>query len=136
MKTRIILVILFFILAAVTCDYADNRLKIVNNSNKTIVVDFSADTLLEEMENKFIGYYLQNKILPSDTIIRTMPGSMRGWELLIEHSKNDKLNMYVISFDTLNKYKDWNYIRTKSLYEKYEYSLEELEISNWIIEYK
>lgn len=134
MKLKVFLFIISLVMLAGTCDYTDNRLKIRNNSNHAIAFDYSIDTVLEQ-ESKKIESIISDKIMPGETVSQTMPGSANGWPFLIKRSKNNKLNVFVFEVDTLLKYNDWEYIRTRKLYKRYEYLEEDLNRTNWTVEY-
>lgn len=128
-------IVLFFICISSKCVPSDNRLKIINKSDQKIVVDFSRDTIFEEGGNHLIGYYLDNGIAPDDTLKRSLRGSKDAWIEYVMRSKNGKLNLFIISYDTLKSCKDFNYIKKHRLYEIEGYTLDELEENNWTIQY-
>lgn len=132
MKFQQFLILIVLVSLAGACDYTDDRLNIRNNSNHAIAFDYSVDTTLEKKQIYNIPYYIENKILPGETIAQTIPMS---WPSLIYRSNNKKLNVFIISIDTLLKYDDWEYIRTHRLYQRYSFTEEELNRINWIIEY-
>ena len=117
-----------------TCDYTDNRLKIKNNSNFAIALDYSTDTILVQ-EIKKIDAIISDKIMPGEIVNQSLPGSSNAWPFLIKRSKNNKLNIFIFNIDTLLKYNNWEYIRNQRLYKRYELSEEELNKSDWIVEY-
>ena len=132
MKLHQFLILLALVSLVGACDFYDERLNIKNNSNYAIAFDYSIDTTLEKNQIYNIPYYIENKILPGETIAQTIPMS---WPSLIYRSNNKKLNVFIISIDTLLKYDDWEYIRTHRLYQRYSFTEEELDRINWIIEY-
>lgn len=135
MKIKLIVVLILFITLAGTCDYNDNRLMIRNNSDHAIAFDYSLDTILEKRNNENIAFYIRDKILPGETVAKNKPGSTNSWSFLIQKSNNKKLNLFIISIDTLTKYNNWEYIRNNRLYKRYELTEEELNKKNWIVEY-
>ena len=132
MKLHQFLILLVLVSLAGACDYTDNRLNIKNNSNYAIAFDYSIDTTLRKNQIYNIPFYIEGKILPGETIAQTIPMS---WPSLIYRSNNKKLNVFIISIDTLLKYDDWEYIRTHRLYQRYSFTEEDLNRTNWIIEY-
>lgn len=128
----LILILISFLGA---CDYYDNRLQIKNNSYQAIVFDYSLDTLLKNETFDRIPYLIRDQIGPYCTVNKIIPGSTQGWPFLIQASKNQKLNVFFIIVDTLVKYNDLEYISDHKLYKRFEYSEEELENLNWVIEY-
>jgi|GEM_PF-1761484 len=132
MKLHQFLILLALVSLAGACDFNDDRLNIKNNSNHAIAFDYSIDTTLRRNQIYNIPFYIEGKILPGETIAQTIPMS---WPSLIYRSNNKKLNVFIISIDTLLKYDDWEYIRTHRLYQRYSFTEEELNKMNWIIEY-
>lgn len=135
MKKNLLVIMIALLVLAGTCDYSDNRLTVKNNSEQVITVDFSEDTLMEKRSNDNIVYFVRDKIEQGETMRKTMPGSENGWPFLVQRSKNNRLNIFFIEVDTLVKYNDWDYIKANRLYIRKEYTLEELEKGDWVIEY-
>ena len=135
MKLQQFLILLALVSLAGACDYTDDRLNIKNNSNYAIAFDYSLDTTLEKKQIYDIPSYIVEKILPGETKSQSIFGSTQGWPFLIQRSNNNKLNVFIISIDTLLKYDDWEYIRTHRLYQRYSFTEEELNRINWIVEY-
>ena len=121
-------------LLAFTCDHYDGRLMIVNNSSLIIVTHFSGDSIIKDLDNEFIGSYLAKRLSIGDTLKRIIPGR-NAWQNMVKNSPNGKLNVFVVPYDTLRKYRDWDSIREKGLYERFGYTLEELKRSKWLVEY-
>ena len=128
-------IILLLFLTASECGSEDTRLKLVNQSNEKIVVDYSRDSVFHDGGNQLIGYYLQSNIAPGDTLQRTMKGSKDAWVRYVMRSTNYKLNVFVILYDTLKAHGSFTYIKNNSLYDHSSYSLEELKDKGWIIHY-
>lgn len=124
---------LIILIGFLSCDYYDSRLIIQNNGDHEICFIYAHDTILDPVSNN-IEYYLMEKITPGETSIETLPGK-NSWNILMQKSKNKKLNVFFIELDTMLKYNDWQYIRNNKLYHRYEYSEEELNVMNWLIEY-
>ena len=135
MKLHQFLILIVLVSLAGACDFTDNRLNIRNNSNHAIAFDYSVDTTLEKKQIYDIPSYIVEKILPGETKSQSIFGSTQGWPFLIQRSNNNKLNVFIISIDTLLKYDDWEYIRTHRLYQRYSFTEEELNRINWIVEY-
>lgn len=133
MKINLILAIVVLVTFAGTCDYNDSRLLIKNNSEHAITFDYSLDTVLEKRSN--LDFYIRDKIMPGETVAKTKPGSTNSWPFLIQKSNNKRLNLFIINIDTLTRYNDWEYIRNNRLYKRYELTEEDLNRSNWIVEY-
>lgn len=135
MKKYVFLLFVIFIAPIGSCDYYDNRLQVQNNSNEQITFEFSLDTVLDQGKNEDIKYLIRDGLSPGETKRQTRPGSTNAWPGFIEQSNNKKLNVFFINLDSLSKFNDWNYLREKKAFTRKEYSLEELERINWIIEY-
>ena len=135
MKLHQFLILLVLVSFVGACDFYDERLNIKNNSNYAIAFDYSIDTTLEKKQIYDIPSYIVEKILPGETKSQSIFGSTQGWPFLIQRSNNNKLNVFIISIDTLLKYDDWEYIRTHRLYQRYSFTEEELNRTNWIVEY-
>jgi hypothetical protein len=135
MKPNLILILAGLLVFAGTCDYNDNRLQVKNNSKEVITVDFSEDIILENRINDNIKFFIRDKILPGETLRKTMPGSDNGWPFLVQRSVNNRLNVFFINVDTLSKYNDWRLIRERELYIRKEYTIEELEKNNWVVQF-
>ena len=133
MKLHFYLIVLILFFATGACDFNDIRLSVKNNSNHAIVFVTSLDTNIQYSNN--IEYYIDNKILPGEIGNKTQRGSTNAWSLSIRRSKNKKLNVFIISVDTLTKYNNWENIVTRKLYKRYEFTEEDLDRINWIIEY-
>ena len=128
-----IILSLFFI--ASECGSEDNRLKLVNQSSGRIVVEFTRDSVFHDGGDQLIGYYLQTHVSPGDTLQKSMEGGKDAWVRYVMRSNNYKLNLYVISYDTLKAHRSFSYIKNNSLYKHYTYTLEELRESGWLIHY-
>ena len=119
------------------CDYYDHRLQIQNNSDHEITYFTSIDTIMDidQLNINHIDVYIGKKIVPGVTINSTKIGSTQAWPFFIRKSVNEKLNIFFFSVDTLLKYNDWGIIKKLNLYEMYSFTEEELEQSNWLIDY-
>jgi hypothetical protein len=137
-KTKCVLKIITFIILSfifvTSCDLADNRLQIINNSSSTICYDYSTSGDINPDSNRLF-WYLSNQILPSKTQNISLLGSRNMWIKEIENSKTKRLSIFLFNVDTLKKYEDLNFIIKNSLYEKFDYSISDLEKNNWIINY-
>ena len=133
-RLQITLSILILILLLGACQKVDIKLKVKNNSKHAVAFDCSLDTVLDA-ESYDINIFIRDKINPGAISTQIKPGDTKGWQSLIESSKNKKLNAFIIEIDTLLKYNDWEYIRKNKLYNRYELTEEELNKKNWTIEY-
>lgn len=135
MKSYISLYVFLIIISLISCDFTDNRLKIKNNSNETITFEYSSDTILQTDDTDRINNLKRDKIFPRELCDEDKPGSKNEWSKVIYDSKNKKLNVFIIDYDTLLKYNDLNYMKNNRLYKRYEYSEAYLNKNNWIISY-
>jgi hypothetical protein len=134
MKNLYLLKISIIIMLIIACDYTDNKLKVKNNSSETICFVHDMDTILDNQESD-IYYFNRNCIVPGEISSQVAFGRPYEWSDEINRSKNKKLNVFIINHDTLLKYNDWQYISINKLFKRYEYTEEELNKNNWIIEY-
>lgn len=116
------------------CDVADNRLQIVNKSSSAISYDYSTSGEINPDSNR-IFWYLSNQILPNKTQRVSLLGSKNMWVKEIENSKTKKISIFIFNVDTLKKHKDMDFILKRHLYEKFEYSISDLEKIDWTIKY-
>jgi hypothetical protein len=133
MKERLFYMLICLVCIVESCDYLDTRLKVINHSSHSVIVAFSIDTVFGDKSNS-IGYDLDYKINQFDTLAVGLPGSKKEWNKFAYNSVNSELHVYFIPSDTL-MHQDWNYIRERELYERYDFTLEELKKQNWIITY-
>jgi len=142
MKKNLILKIAIMLNLFTSCENYDDRLKIRNNSEHSICFESSYDTILDTTIMS-IDFLLNRKIHSGELSPQMHPGT---WINVIKGSKNKKLNVFIIEYDTLIKYRDATrleplqqsksmYIHKNKLYQRYEFTEEELNKSNWIIEY-
>jgi len=124
---------LFFslILLLTACPMDRERgLVVKNNSNQVIVVTggyILPDTLLPKNLNKLIN------INPNDK--HSIYGGLVGdswWEKL---DRGEKLTLFVLSKDSIDKY-SWDYLRENNvIIKRYEFNWEELDMIKWHITY-
>jgi len=135
--------IIFFTIES--CDPADNRLKIVNNSNTDIYFFYSCDSSLNNLNLFKTGYY-RNSIgdstfITSDHLInkradRKVP--MRGlnaWEQYLNNCNNKEIYIYIFLDSIVNKFPP-DEISKRRMYEKcFNYNAYDLKQINWTIVY-
>lgn len=131
---KIILPSLLALILLTGCDFADNRLQIVNKSSIAISYDYSTSGEINPDSNR-IFWYLSNQILPNKSQRVTLLGSRNMWVKEIENSKTKRLSIFIFNVDTLIKYENMDFILKSNLYEKFEYSISDLEKINWTINY-
>jgi hypothetical protein len=128
MRIAVISVLIF--LSA--CDYYDNRLRIVNHTKSKITVGTYNDTIPDFPSAGKTEFYLRRLAEPGDTLEVTEIGK-NGWPFVIARSWNKKLNLIVYSVDSLLKYQSIDTLIKKEIYERYEFSEEELKTKNWVV---
>ena len=131
-----------------SCDFIDDRLKIRNDSERTIYYTYQdEDTLIKDKNaiqvydiyryaneggDEKIDTVYNNRVLPDS--IHTVPFNA-NWETSINSYPDKSITFFIFSKDTLLKY-NWNDIVEMKAYEKKEsYSVEELKSRNWVITY-
>lgn len=111
----------------------DLRLKVKNESSKTIIFDVFHDSIPS------LKYYINPQVYYEKAI---RPDSIRaiksyGWEDELKFSHNGKVNLYFFDIDTLKKYGDMDTIvRNKLWIKQMSVSKEELEKNNWVVVFK
>ena len=128
-------VLIIILTASCVMDSANGRLQVKNNSNYDISVEIHVfDTIIHEMVNH-PELYINRKISHGEIRRQIILGRKRDWPQFIERSTNKKLNVFIFATDTIKKYGDFEHIITNRLYERYEFTEEELDKMDWIIEY-
>jgi hypothetical protein len=120
--------IIALVLVLISCDYTNHKLILINQSSQPISYRESSDTILTT--KNLAEYYLRIQIQPNDSVRAPILGK-NGWDSLVVHSVNRKLNLFVFQVDTIKKYRDMQYVISKRLYRRYEYSLDYLNKHNW-----
>ena len=128
-----------------SCDPADNRLKLVNNSNTDIYFFYSCDTLLNNLDMFKSGYYYDSKgdstYISSNHFIekktfRNIPNrGFNAWKHYLNNCKDQKIYFFIFNDSIVSKY-SYDEIRDKRLFEKcLIYTLNDLKQNNWTITY-
>lgn len=128
---KIAIIILFLVLLN-ACDYYDNRLRVINHTNGDITVETYSDTVPEFPSINKTAFYLSKIAAPEDTLNITEIGT-NGWPFAIARSKNKRLNLIVYSVDSLRKYQSIDTLINRHIYDRYEFSENELNDKNWTI---
>ncbi|WP_320052879.1 hypothetical protein [uncultured Acetobacteroides sp.] len=131
---RYYVIIVLFLFTAVSCDYSDSRLVIKNNSQDTVVFDYALDTVLHERTDREINAILEDTIPPFEERNKSIRGVNDWWGIIIEKSKNKKLNLFILKKEDLSNY-IWDEIINRKLYKRYEFTEDELDEINWIVKY-
>ena len=132
-----------FWILIISCDPADNRMKIINKTNSDVYIYYSCDTLLTEFKLFRNGYYKNNrgdstyvtsdKYVKQDTSINIVKRGLNAWEKYIEDCPNQQLNLYVIDDSIALKNTD-DEIRSGRLYRShFVKTLLQLKKCNWTV---
>lgn len=131
MKVYQILALL--ILSSCTFESFDSRLKVVNNTNHEISINYNiSDTVPVLPSASKTNYYLRDFISINDTM-SVQEESWKSWPVVIDKSKTRKLNLFIYSLDSIKKYKEIDTLISRKIYKRLEYSKNELEKANWIV---
>jgi hypothetical protein len=128
-------ILLLFIICLMlnSCDYYDSRLKISNNSDKTICYEYDLDTVLDVATQYKKEYLLSNSIMPNETRSVTLPGSTDMWIRRVMSSVDTTLSIFIFDYETVNS-SNWDSLRHNNLYEqRLDFKLYELEKMEWNI---
>ena len=113
------------------CTFYDRRLNIVNSSSDTI--SFRLTTNPYGKFESLKEYYLSLKLAPDSIKNVIIPGKSKlEWNEQISKSKNKRLYLYVINYDTLKHY-SLDEIISEEKFIIYEYSKKQLDSMNWKI---
>lgn len=122
-----------FFLFTSCMDKIDLReLNVSNTSGKKIYTIINDLNIEDDIVNKngFVGF---QDSLATD-ITKEIDGP-EDWKTYISHSMNQKLRLYIIEKDSVDKY-GWEAIGKRNIYnKKYELDIETLDSLNWRIEY-
>ena len=138
-------ILLVTLLIVSSCDPADNRLKIINNSNSDIYYYYSCDSSLENLHIYRTGYYT-NSLGDSTYVIGSlvkknsfrkliMRLGLKAWIHYVKDCPNHELNVYIFSDSTVMKYSDIE-IKDKRLFKNhFIMSLKDLKQNDWTVRY-
>jgi hypothetical protein len=141
------LIFLSIILSICSCDPADDRLQIVNDSDSDIYFFFDCSNNLDNFNISRNTIYpslksgdsirgISNSFIKKNSS-RHIPKRLGNdaWIYYVKNCPNRKINIYFFLDSTVNYYSD-SQIRNQKLYVKHvSMSLEELDQNNWTIEY-
>ncbi|MFN7913258.1 MAG: hypothetical protein ACK5QC_15650 [Bacteroidota bacterium] len=133
------------LIASISCDPGDQRLKIINKSKSDIYLYYTCTKDLNELKIFRNGYYKNSKgdsefVKSSDfvskgSIHKIKKLGYKAWEKYVKSCKNNELQFYIFTDSLVSKYTD-DEIKKKLLYSKhYVLNLNELEKLNWTIVY-
>jgi hypothetical protein len=133
------------ILIIYCCDPADNRLKVINNSNVDIYFFYTCDTSLNDLTIFKNGYYHNSKgdstytvsdqYVKSNAFLNIPMRGINAWQHYIRDCKSNRISIFFFTDSIVNKY-SCEEIKNRKLYEKsVTYSLDDLRKNKWIINY-
>jgi len=129
MKPSLALITLFL----TSCIYdpvGDDRLKVVNQSGYQIFVDYDANSVPLYPSQITTETHLDHPVNDDDTT-KLLEYSSKPWPQFFE--RNKKLNLFIYSIDSLEKYNSIDTLIKRKLYKKIAFSKNEIEKLNWIV---
>lgn len=143
---KLFISILFLNILIYSCDFADNRLKVVNKSKNGIYYRYRCDSNLGNNPiivskkynikgNDKKKYLHSNYFIPADSSRNvTIFGPRNGWIKYL-NSCNNRIKIYIFSKEVIHN-NEWDTIRQKRMISKsYDFSLSELRKNNWKVIY-
>lgn len=127
------------------CDPADNRLKIVNNSNKDIYFYYSCDSSLIDFKIFRTGYYKNNLgdsaftkadyFIKSDNSINVMRRGFNAWNNYLKKCTGQTLYVSFVTDSIVSNYTDTEIVELGLINKQISLSRIELKENGWIINY-
>jgi hypothetical protein len=130
---KLLALVIISLCSLTSCEYADDRLIVVNNTDHTISIATFHDTIPDSPALNKPAYYLSNGIPSGKSANQSLFGSKTAWEQEIRLSKNKMLNVFVYTNDTLAKYDDMDYPNAKRLYQRISLNQAQLDATNWTV---
>jgi hypothetical protein len=125
---KILISVLLFTCFSCVYDSADNKLKIINSTKSDLyILDYDTSSL-EDYPNELLN--LERSFFLKDSI-KIMWLHNETWEDYIKGARNHKLNLFVISPDTIKKYTKDEIINGEKYTKVLSYSLKEIEKMKW-----
>ncbi|WP_157541213.1 hypothetical protein [Hymenobacter aerophilus] len=111
--------LLLFLLTGnfVSCIVVDDRLRVINKTNASIVVETYQDTVPNYANTNNKEYYLERCIAPNDST-RLFRPTKEGWPQFVEHANQKQLNLVMYSCDTLEKYSSIDTLIIRKIYRR------------------
>lgn len=142
MKSHSFLLFLFILVLIQGCDPVDDRLTIINQSDKKIYYTTNSHSQLNKLYKEssinvtYLNYVGEIEVNISKNE-RMMGPRGKAWENYVRNICEDgKLRVYTFSIDTLKKYSFRDIIDNNRYLEKREFTVDDLEKINWRIVYK
>jgi hypothetical protein len=125
------------------CDPADNRLKIVNNSNSDIFFYYACDSTLSDFEifrsgnysnaEGQITYIIAHQTVQAKSFVNIPLKGINAWTKYIKCCPKNEMNFYFILDSIVAKHTDIE-IRNSKLYQKHiNITLDELKHHDWTV---
>jgi hypothetical protein len=128
---------LFFVTVLFTsCIYdpAPDIITVINKSNENILLDWNNKPQPQYPALNSVEIYCEDYFCGvNDTLYATENGKW-GWVNLIASSQDKKVYFFIFNADSVKQYNSIDHLILKNMYKRVEYSLEQLEASNWTIE--
>ena len=113
-----------------SCDYFDDRLKIVNKSSTPICYDFASDTILPFPSISKKEFFLGRRINEGDSQNISIPGSQRQWIFEALKSKDSILSIFVFDYDSVVS-NNWDSLILTKSYKRIDTKLSVLQEQDW-----
>lgn len=113
-----------------SCDFYDGRLTIINKTNSEISALTFYDSIPDYNQINRTAYYLEDKI-KEGAEGKVIISGKNSWPHFFEKSRNNKLNIFIISQDSLRKVGNIQKLLEDRNYKLYMFSKEEIESINW-----
>jgi hypothetical protein len=130
----IILILSLIILSASSCEstYYDHRLKLYNNSEKTLYATYYQSFPDTALGQHSFSYSPNRRINPGETFTLSRGGT---WETAFKEQINEKLMIFVFDANVVEN-TPWDTIRKNYIIlKRYDLSLEDLERLDWMVTY-
>lgn len=135
----------FCISAIFACDYVDEREIKINNKGTAPVFGLVAENDQMKSSISYSDYSASTQPGRGDSshVFVEIPSSVSGdcsgrprsWDALAEQSKDKKIRLFIIEVDSVKKY-GWDKVFQKNIFnKKYYLTLDELEKTDWKVNY-
>jgi hypothetical protein len=129
-----IILFFFLILVFTKCDFTDNKLTLVNNSEQAIYYLAYPDTIVNIKSVENFSEIPYRKIKSGDSthpiFARLNEGGYKN--KVKKYGQEKKLHMFYFSVDSVNKY-GWNNLLKSRIYKRNSFSISALDSLNWRI---
>ena len=108
----------------------DDRLLIINNSNRVICFEYELDGIPEVPSVNKKQYYINNRIEPGDSTSVEKSGSWTQWIREVSNARDSTLSVFVFDYGQVMT-SDWDSLRSNGMYRRLDFTLEDLNRNNW-----